>query len=75
MSIEALEELGETGLILSGENLTYLKLYGPAGKMGHYFSQTWHSAEDMRSYLTQNHGGGVPIDVIERVVIASDVDS
>jgi hypothetical protein len=73
MSIEALKELGETGIILSGENLTYLKLYGPGGKMGHFFSQSWQSADDMRSDLMQNHGGGVPMDVIERVLIASEV--
>jgi hypothetical protein len=43
--------------------------------MGHFFSQSWQSADDMRSDLMQNHGGGVPMDVIERVVIVSEVDS
>ena len=75
ITLVALEELGETGILMRGENLTYLRIYGPGGKMGHFFSQTWHSAEDMRHDLMQNHGGGVPIDVIERVVAASEVAS
>ena len=71
MTVEVLEELGETGMVLSGENLTYLQIYGPGGKMRHYFSQTWQSAEEMRSDLMQNHGGGVPMAVIDRLVMAS----
>ena len=67
----ALEELGETGILMRGENLTHLQIYGPGGKMGHFFSQTWQSADDMRSDLMQNHGGGIPIDVIEKLVMAS----
>jgi hypothetical protein len=70
MTVEVLEELGETGMVLSGENLTYLQIYGPGGKMRHYFSQTWPTADDMRSDLMQNHGGGVPISVIDRLVEA-----
>ncbi len=73
MTIEVLEELGETGIVLSGENLTYLQIYGPGGKLGYCFSQTWKGAEDMRSELIQNHGGGIPVDVIEKIVIASEV--
>ena len=41
--------------------------------MSSYFSQTWTSADAMRSELLQNHGGGVPVDVIEKLVIASEV--
>ena len=73
MTLGVLDELGETGIVLSGENLTYLHIYGPGGKLGHYFSQTWQSADDMRSELMQNHGGGIPVDVIEKLVIASEV--
>lgn len=73
MTIEVLEDLGETGIVVSGENVTYLEIYGPDGKMSHYFSETWSSADHMRSDLMQNHGGGVPVDVIERLVIASEV--
>ncbi len=73
MRIEVLEELGETGIVLSGEDLTYLQIYGPGGKLRHYFSQTWQSAYDMRSELMQNHGGGIPVDVIEELVMASEV--
>ena len=71
MTIEALEDLGETGIVISGKNLTYLEIYGPGGKMGHYFSKTWATANDMGSDLSQNHGGGVPMAVIEQVVNAS----
>ena len=71
MTIEALEALGETGIVISGKNLTYLEIYGPEGKMGHYFSKTWATADGMRGDLSQNHGGGVPMAVIEQVVNAS----
>lgn len=73
MTNGVLEELGETGILVSGKNLTYLQIYGPGGKMGHFFSQTWQSADEMRSQLMQNHGGGIPIDVIEKLVMASQV--
>ena len=75
MTIEVLEELGETGIVLSAENMTYLHIYGPSGKLGHYFSQTWQSADDMRSELMQNHGGGIPVHVIEKLVAACEVMS
>ena len=71
MTIEVLAELGETGIVISGKNLTYSEIYGPGGKMGHYFSKTWPTAEAMRSDLSQNHGGGVPMTVIDRLVNAS----
>ena len=73
ITVAALEELGETGILISGENLTYLQIYGPNGKMRSYFSETWTSADSMRSDLMQNHGGGVPVEVIEKLVMASEV--
>ena len=73
MTIEVLEELRETGIYIYGTNASYLEIYGPGGKMGHYFSSTWPTAEAMRSDLTQNHGGGVPIGVIDRLVAVSEV--
>jgi hypothetical protein len=73
ITIEVLAELGETGVVLSDKNLTYSEIYGPGGKMGHYFSKTWPTAEAMRSDLSQNHGGGVPMTVIDRLVNASEV--
>ena len=72
MTVEVLEELGETGIFISGENLTYRQIYGPGGKMGH-FPGTWSTAEAMQCALSQNHGGGVPMAVIERLVHASKV--
>ena len=73
MTVDILEELGETGILMSGENVTYLQIYGPNGKMSGYFSETWPSADSMRSELMQNHGGGVPVEVIEKLVMASEV--
>ena len=71
MTIEALEALGETGIVISDKNLTYLEIYGPGGKMGHYFLKTWATGNDMGSDLSQNHGGCVPMAVIEQVVNVS----
>jgi hypothetical protein len=73
ITIEVLDELGETGIDFLGKDLTYPEIYGPGGKMGHYFSKTWPTAEAMRSDLMQNHGGGIPIDVIDQLVNASEV--
>ena len=33
ITVEVLEELGETGIQMSGGNLTYLQTYGRNGKM------------------------------------------
>ena len=74
ITIEVLEELGDTGIDYGGRDLTYLEFYGPGGKLGH-FSGSWSTAEAMRSDLFQNHGGGVPVDVIEKLVRASEVVS
>ena len=72
ITIEVLEELGDTGIDFGGRDLTYLEIYGPEGRMG-YFSRSWPTAEAMRSELLQNHGGGVPAKVIEKLVLASEV--
>jgi len=74
ITIEVLEELGDTGIDYGGRDLTYLEIYGPRGKLGH-FSGSWPTAEAVRSDLFQNHGGGIPVDVIERLVLASEVAS
>jgi hypothetical protein len=72
ITIEVLEELGDTGIDFGERNLTFLEIYGPEGRMG-YFSGTWQTAEAMRSELLQNHGGGVPAKVIEKLVLASEI--
>jgi hypothetical protein len=72
ITIEVLEELGDTGIDFGERNLTYLEIYGPEGRMG-YFSRTWPTADAMLSELLQNHGGGVPAKVIEKLVLASEV--
>jgi hypothetical protein len=73
ITIEVLEELGESGILMLGENLTYTQIYGPDGKLGHFFSWTWETADSMRTDLMQNHGGGVPMSVIDKLVNASEV--
>ena len=72
ITIEVLEALGDTGIDVGGRNLTYLEIYGPEGIMG-FFSKSWPTADAMRSDLMQNHGGGVPMNVIEKLVNASQV--
>jgi hypothetical protein len=72
ITIEVLKELGDTGIDFGERNLSYLEIYGPEGRMG-YFSRTWPTADAMLSELLQNHGGGVPAAVIEKLVLASEV--
>ena len=72
ITIEVLEELGDTGIDVSGNDLTYLEIYGPEGRMG-FFSGSWPTAEAMRSDLMQNHGGGVPMRAIDKLVNASEL--
>ena len=74
ITIEVLEELGDTGIDVGGRDLTYLEIYGPEGRMG-FFSGSWPTAEAMRSDLMQNHGGGVSMSVIDKLVLASEVAS
>ena len=40
-------------------------IYGPEGKLKHYWDRFWDSPEQMRMDLLQNMGGGVPIEVID----------
>jgi hypothetical protein len=72
ITIEVLKELGDTGIDYGGRDLSYLEIYGPEGRMG-YFSRTWPTADAMLSELLQNHGGGVPAKVIEKLVLASEI--
>jgi len=74
ITIEVLEELGDTGIDVGGRDLTYLEIYDPEGRMG-FFSGSWPTADAMRSDLMQNHGGGVPMSVIDKLVLASEVAS
>jgi hypothetical protein len=72
ITIEVLEGLGDTGIDFGERNLSYLEIYGLEGRMG-YFSRTWPTAYAMRNELLQNHGGGVPAAVVEKLVLASEV--
>ena len=47
-----------------------LYVYGPDGRMGSW-GMVWNTAQDMRSTLCQNMGGGVPIEVIDKLVSLS----
>ncbi len=43
-------------------------IYGQEGKLKQYWESYWSSAEEMRSDLMQNMGGGIPINVIDELV-------
>ena len=43
-------------------------IYGPEGKLKHYWDRFWDSPEQMRMDLLQNMGGGVPIELIDKLV-------
>jgi hypothetical protein len=43
-------------------------VYGPEGKLKHYWESAWGSPEQMRADLMQNMGGGVPIEVLDELV-------
>lgn len=46
-------------------------IYGKDGSLGHLHDTVASSADDLRAVLTQNHGGGVPIEVIDEIVAAA----
>jgi type I restriction enzyme M protein len=56
----------------AGHGFTASDIYGPNGKLG-FWGQTWASDTEMMASLTQNMGGGVPIDVIKQLVKKSTV--
>ena len=55
---------------VEANGFTTLFAYGPDGRMG-YWGMVWNTAQDMRSTLCQNMGGGVPIEVIDKLVSLS----
>ncbi|MEJ6722199.1 N-6 DNA methylase, partial [Ilumatobacter sp.] len=56
----------------SDHGFTASDIYGPNGKLG-FWGKTWASGTEMMASLTQNMGGGVPIDVIKQLVKKSTV--
>jgi len=55
---------------------TPVDIYGRNGKLPH-FDRTWDTAEEMGAALTENHGGGVPIEIINQLIknsMVSDPD-
>ena len=71
-SLAALEEsqAWKNWPAVDANGFTALYAYGPDGKMG-YWGMVWDTAQDMRSTLCQNMGGGVPIEVIDKLVSLS----
>ena len=43
-------------------------IYGKDGLLGHLHDTVASSPDDLRAVLTQNHGGGVPIEVVDEIV-------
>ena len=77
-TIAALDRLGATEAFgafaerwdrgVPGDPLTPWRVYGGLVRM----HAEWPSAADMRRALCDNHGGGVPIDVIDAFVGCCD---
>jgi hypothetical protein len=68
-SLAALEDLlaWADWAIRGSHGFTARDIYGPDGRIFHWGS-TWPTAEAMSSALCDNHGGGVPIGVIDELV-------
>ena len=47
-------------------------VYGAEGKLDHLWFKSWESPEAMKSDVSCNHGGGVPMSVINVLVELSD---
>ena len=43
-------------------------IYGPEGKLSWLWQRSWDIESDMRSDLMENMGGGVPIQVIDKLI-------
>ena len=56
-----------------GHGFTPTDIYGPSGKLGHLWEVTHDNAESFRKALSDNMGGGVPIDVIKAMVDVAQV--
>jgi type I restriction enzyme M protein len=57
----------------AGHTLTAADIYGPAGKLAHHWDVTHDTAQSLQTALSENMGGGVPIDVIKALVDAAQV--
>ena len=61
----------------TGHAFTPTDIYGPTGKLAHHWDTTHDTAASLHTALSENMGGGVPIDVIKALVEAaqtSDAD-
>ena len=74
ISHSALSKLQNTNAWISsnftnGEGFTAEEIYGPAGKLGWLWPLSWQEPDEMRADLCTNMGGGVPIEVIDALVL------
>jgi type I restriction enzyme M protein len=51
-----------------GEQFTAREIYGPEGKLRHYWGRVWPTGDEMAGSLSDNMGGGVPMSVIKELV-------
>ena len=57
----------------TGHGFTPSDIYGPAGKLGHQWEITHDTGESLPHALSDNMGGGVPIDITKALVDAAQV--
>ena len=74
ISHSALSQLQTTKSWLSfdlagGDGFTAEDVYGPGGKLGWLWTLSWTGPYEMRADLCTNMGGGVPIEVIDTLVL------
>ena len=57
----------------TGHAFTPTDIYGPTGKLAHHWDTTHDTAGSLLIALSENMGGGVPIDVIKALVEAAQI--
>lgn len=69
---EVLDELKTSEVWVSAKpfssQFTPKSIYGPEGRMSWLWDLTWDSEDAMRSDFYTNMGGGVPIEIIDRLI-------
>jgi type I restriction enzyme M protein len=57
----------------TGHTFTAADIYGPDGKLGHHWDITHATATSLHAALSDNMGGGAPIEVINALVDAAQI--
>ena len=69
---EILDELQTSEIWMSAKSFTSQftpkSIYGPEGKMSWLWGLSWDSEDAMRSDFYTNMGGGVPIEIIDKLI-------